>query len=425
MQVHQKAEDGQEIRTRTACYALGRLAQLWTSYYGTQGEAGMNGAFSYVPAASYLPHPVTQYDALGQVVRVETPDGSTSTSISCDRSQIAEDASGHVRLSHSDALRRMTAVNEALVDWSDEFTNGVVLDGWACSGTATETGGTAKITGRGSWSDRVHRALVSQTEDDQGILISLRYDPGAAASAAFLDSGAWAQPEYRRFGLYIASSTIYLDHYFGTTKSKATLMSLATGAWYRLPLKIDDDGTATAAIWQRDGLAARSVLRETRPEYASLNWKSLSQIHTGVGYLDDYDELTFHTTTYTYDTLDNLTLVTDADDNDITMTYDGLGRKTETIAPDMGRWYCTYDPAGNLLSQVDANKQATNFSYDARDQVTWIHGEQGPADESLGSASLTTDASGGVVSEMRYYAYGATRSGSMPADRPACPRAKR
>ena len=39
------------------------------------------------------------------------------------------------------------------------------------------------------------------------------------------------------------------------------------------------------------------------------------------------------------------------------------------------------------------------------------------ADESLGSASLSTNASGGKVSEMRYYPYGETRSGTTATDR--------
>jgi len=39
-----------------------------------------------------------------------------------------------------------------------------------------------------------------------------------------------------------------------------------------------------------------------------------------------------------------------------------------------------------------------------------LHGDH------LGSASLATDASGGVVSEMRYYPYGETRSGTLPTD---------
>ncbi|HQI84911.1 MAG TPA: RHS repeat-associated core domain-containing protein [Anaerolineae bacterium] len=39
------------------------------------------------------------------------------------------------------------------------------------------------------------------------------------------------------------------------------------------------------------------------------------------------------------------------------------------------------------------------------------------ADESLGSASLSTNASGGKVSDMRYYPYGETRSGTIATDR--------
>jgi RHS repeat-associated protein len=45
------------------------------------------------------------------------------------------------------------------------------------------------------------------------------------------------------------------------------------------------------------------------------------------------------------------------------------------------------------------------------DTLFYLHSDH------LGSASLTTDAGGGVVSEMRYYPYGATRRGTMPTDR--------
>ncbi len=45
------------------------------------------------------------------------------------------------------------------------------------------------------------------------------------------------------------------------------------------------------------------------------------------------------------------------------------------------------------------------------DKLTYLHGDH------LGSASLATDGSGGKVSAMRYYPYGATRSGAMDTDR--------
>jgi len=46
----------------------------------------------------------------------------------------------------------------------------------------------------------------------------------------------------------------------------------------------------------------------------------------------------------------------------------------------------------------------------ATDELTYLHGDH------LGSASLATTAQGGVVSEMRYYPYGETRSGTLPTD---------
>ncbi len=45
------------------------------------------------------------------------------------------------------------------------------------------------------------------------------------------------------------------------------------------------------------------------------------------------------------------------------------------------------------------------------DKPTYLHGDH------LGSASLATDGSGGKVSAMRYYPYGATRSGALRTDR--------
>jgi RHS repeat-associated protein len=44
-------------------------------------------------------------------------------------------------------------------------------------------------------------------------------------------------------------------------------------------------------------------------------------------------------------------------------------------------------------------------------ELTYLHTDH------LGSASLSTDATGGVTSEMRYYPYGQTRSGTMDTDR--------
>ena len=370
IQVHQTTDNGQEIRTITGYDAMGRAVEQWTPIYGPHGVSGNPyGTWGYVPASSSLPKTVTTYDALGQAVMVESPDGATTTSVSGSRVHVAEDANGHVKLSHSDALGRMTGVDETLVAWSDDFGDGT-LTSWNTEGTATEMDGTAVITGTTSWYNWIYRNALGQPGDGQGVLVSFKYAPGNVLSTIMLDAGSWPGTTYRRWGLRIDSSNIELEEYVGSTSSTTTsLLPLTTGVWYRALLKVDEDGGATVAVWERDNPAVRSVWQKTDTDYASTNWKFVTQVHTGVAYYDDYSELTSHTTTYTYDTLDNLTVVTDTLGNATTMTYDGLGRKVGMTDPDMGQWHYTYDALGNLLTQVDARTQATNYYYTARNEL--------------------------------------------------------
>jgi RHS repeat-associated protein len=96
----------------------------------------------------------------------------------------------------------------------------------------------------------------------------------------------------------------------------------------------------------------------------------MTQVHTGILRLDEYVELNFTTTRYSYDVLGNLKTVTDAADNQTTMNYDALGRKITMSDPDMGYWVYTYDNAGNLKTQADARGCVTNFSYDDLNRLT-------------------------------------------------------
>lgn len=86
-------------------------------------------------------------------------------------------------------------------------------------------------------------------------------------------------------------------------------------------------------------------------------------------------------TSYSYDLLDHLTTTTrDAGGTNSTVstiTYDGLGRKSEMTDADMGHWKYYYDLAGNLTKQEDALYLAGGhddhqifFKYDAMNRVT-------------------------------------------------------
>jgi RHS repeat-associated protein len=78
------------------------------------------------------------------------------------------------------------------------------------------------------------------------------------------------------------------------------------------------------------------------------------------------------TTTYQYDVLGNLLLVTDAmtPPNQTEIRYDSLGRKRYMRDPDMGAWTYRYDGSGNLITQTDANGQVINFAYDNLNRLT-------------------------------------------------------
>jgi RHS repeat-associated protein len=88
-------------------------------------------------------------------------------------------------------------------------------------------------------------------------------------------------------------------------------------------------------------------------------------------------------TNYSYDTLGNLTGLTDALGNTRAFTYDSLGhRLTQTDATKPGRsghvWTYKYDENGNLTERLDANGKAVRTAYDALDRATQMDLESQP-----------------------------------------------
>ena len=70
-------------------------------------------------------------------------------------------------------------------------------------------------------------------------------------------------------------------------------------------------------------------------------------------------------TTYQYDALGNLLLVTDTYGNTTPIAYDSLSRKIQMTDPAMGQWHYYYDNNGNLTKQIDAKNQPIAFQYDS------------------------------------------------------------
>lgn len=86
--------------------------------------------------------------------------------------------------------------------------------------------------------------------------------------------------------------------------------------------------------------------------------------------VEEFNAGAVYTTTYEYDTLNNLKKTTDHAGNQTTIQYDTLSRKVSMTDPDMGTWSYQYDANDNLTSQTDAKNQTITFTYDALNRVT-------------------------------------------------------
>jgi RHS repeat-associated protein len=73
-----------------------------------------------------------------------------------------------------------------------------------------------------------------------------------------------------------------------------------------------------------------------------------------------------------YDGLDQLASVTDPRNLVTGYTVDGLGNRHGLASPDTGASNSTYDAAGNMLTSIDARGKTATYTYDALNRVTGI-----------------------------------------------------
>src|SRR6185437_13287251 len=75
-----------------------------------------------------------------------------------------------------------------------------------------------------------------------------------------------------------------------------------------------------------------------------------------------------YTTSYQYDVLDNLKVVTQGSQTR-TFSYDSLKRLDSATNPESGTTAYVYDAAGNLKTKTDARSIAINYNYDALNRL--------------------------------------------------------
>lgn len=109
-------------------------------------------------------------------------------------------------------------------------------------------------------------------------------------------------------------------------------------------------------------------------------------------------------TRYDYDGLDRIIRVTDAGSVATSYEIDGLGNLKKLTSADTGVANSTFDEAGNLRSRTDAKLQKTSYQYDVLDRLTLVTHHDGATvayaydlgANGIGRLGKITDSSGSI-----------------------------
>jgi YD repeat-containing protein len=140
-----------------------------------------------------------------------------------------------------------------------------------------------------------------------------------------------------------------------------------------------------------------------------------------------------YTTSFAYDSLSDVTKVTDATNKETDYTYDDLGRLVKVVSPDTNTTLYLYDAAGNLVTKIEnftGSSRTTTYTYDGLNRLTGVSFPTDPAwtftyDTSSSThqvGRLASVTNGTVTTELEYSARGTGAAAlSSPGPRPTHP----
>ncbi len=208
-------------------------------------------------------------------------------------------------------------------------------DGWYT--TSEHYNGLGQLTGTESDGENGTTIRVGYVYDDVGRLekVSAPYIIGSGQVV-------WTQYEHDILGRTIT-----------ITNTDQSVRNLQYDGWHEV-IHVDEEKRKTE--YQLDAFGRTVVVDE---------------------FLGEEDPYTHYARTgYEYDALDNLVLITDAENNQVEMQYDGLGRKVYMCDPDLGcaggnsaRTYF-YDENGNLDREEMLGEILIDYEYDVLNRLT-------------------------------------------------------
>ncbi|HUM67614.1 MAG TPA: DUF6443 domain-containing protein, partial [Chloroflexota bacterium] len=336
---------GQDIVTTMGYDALGRAVCASTPFNTNWTESIAQVHFCDAQASQSQ----TQYDALGRMLIVTSPDGSSTLN-----TYLIEPLTGLITINTNPNGYRQASITDAL----------------------------GRLTTIHEFEDK---AQIYEAEVDMQHMAGSNNDNGAWESP----SVAEGSPHYLTYGPYESPDAI------GTGQV----------AVFRLAIDVanaPNEAVAMIDVSYNNTIVAQRILYRHEFEGGINNFSDFvlpfnttglsgSNLEYRVYWLDKAKMAHDHTrilwqqnfaeTRYEYDIQGNLIDVYDADNNQTHMEYDALGRKISMDDPDMGGWEYEYDPTGSLIRQTDNAGQVLCFAYDTLNRLEHKAVDATPADD--------------------------------------------
>ena len=155
----------------------------------------------------------------------------------------------------------------------------------------------------------------------------------------------------------------------------------------------DDLGRISSTLLANGGTTSVQYLGLTTVTTDALNHNSTT-LNNYAGQAQQVTDHLGNKLQYFYDANDNLTSVEATDIAGLSSkrtvnTYDAYGRKTEMKDQDKGEWFYSYNAFGELLSQTNAKKQITAFTYDMVGRQLRRHDESGTTCWDYGDSEIS------------------------------------
>lgn len=151
-----------------------------------------------------------------------------------------------------------------------------------------------RLFGKPDWQSGATWSLPIQ--ENGGILLDFKYNPGTEFNI-FLEHSTWAQPDYRRFGLYIAQDVFQSDMWMGETPLGGDIWDIPSpkpDTWYRLFLTANNDAHVDGWVWEVENPSnITRYSRDMEEDWADLSWRLSTGANQGRVYIKNVKQLIF------------------------------------------------------------------------------------------------------------------------------------